>query len=165
MWNTDVRASVGTLTTASARENASAHRVVDDCARIKKKSISGKPQLSAVETWTGGSSGASDAETLINSLLCRLISSVTTAHLPRARKRWTVAALDPITHQEHTRRLPVTPPHLVGLVGQEFGCNGSFQEFLIVLCLDCRSPVKAELPACYQKLTARWAGYISMQTG
>lgn len=41
---------------------------------------------------------------------------MTTARLPRARKSWTVAALDPITHRESTRCFPVTPPHLVGLV-------------------------------------------------
>lgn len=80
-----------------------------------------------------------------NSLRRTLISSVTTAHLHRARKIWTAAALR-IGSLIGTALIGVpslllTWSHLFRL---EFGCNDSFQEFLIVLCLDCRSPVKAE---------------------
>lgn len=74
--------------------------------RGKNKSISGKTQLSAAETWTGGPAGVLavrvKAQRPPNSLPRPLISPLTTAHLHRARKTGSTAASDPITRQDYT---------------------------------------------------------------
>lgn len=132
---------------------------MDDSKRIKKQIYIGRaPAVSGrnLNRWPLQcfSSTCQGAETL-NSLPLSLISSLTTAHLRRARKTRSTAgfrSVELISHRDFTHQCRFGPLHEVVVVGSvswfwgwtdRVGYNDSFLDCIIFpLCLDLSSSCK-----------------------